>query len=162
MDAHHFFALAESLAKDAAADPAHPNRDAICRSAISRAYYSVFLLAREFVDGLGIETRRVPNPHANIEQALRNSGNLSLHRLASNIRSLAIDRTDADYDLRPGIIEDPSKALTVIESARTAILQLDIIRSGRLTPPLDRTATAEAILKWAKENGKPLWKKSPS
>lgn len=162
MDAHHFFALAESLAKEAKDNPSVPHHDALCRSAISRAYYSVFLLARGFIDELGIETRRIPSPHANIEQALWNSGSLTLLRLANTIRSLAIDRTDADYDLRPGIVDTILKVEAVIESARVAILQLDIIRAGRLTPPLDRDATAAAILKWAKENGKPLRKKASS
>jgi len=162
MDAHHFFALAESLARSAKSTPAIANHDAVCRSAISRAYYAVFLLTREFVDELGIDARHIPNPHANIEQALRNSGSLTLDRLANTLRSLAIDRTDADYDLRSGNVETIAKVEAVIESARVAILQLDIIRAGRLSPPLDREATVAAILKWARENAKPLWKKGSS
>jgi hypothetical protein len=78
MDAHRFLAFAESLAARARDDPSLPNFDAVCRSAISRAYYGVFLLARQFVEELGIETRRIPNPHATLEHALRNSGVLSL------------------------------------------------------------------------------------
>jgi hypothetical protein len=47
----------------------------------------------------------------------------------------------------------------VVAGAKTAILQLDLIRAGRLSPPLDRAAVADAILKWANDNSKPLWKK---
>lgn len=162
MDAHGFFAFAESLAESVKANPSQPNREAVCRSAISRAYYALFLLSRELLDELGFDLRHIPSPHSNLEQALANSGVLSLQRLANALRMLCSARTQADYDLRPGDIESIAKVQDVINNARTAILQLDIIRSGRLTPPLDRAATAEAILKWAKENGKPLWKKSPS
>jgi hypothetical protein len=85
---------------------------------------------------------------------------LSLHRLASALRKLCSARTQADYDLHPGDVESIIQVQDIITDARTAILQLDIIRAGRLSPPLDRAATAEAILKWARENGKPLWRKS--
>lgn len=162
MDAHGFLAFAESLADGVKADPSLPNRDAACRSAISRAYYALFLLAREFLDELGVDVRHIPNPHANLEHAFANSGALSLQRLANVLRKLCSARTQADYDQRAGDIESITRVQDVINDARTAILQLDIIRAGRLTPPLDRAATAEAILKWAKENGKPLWKKASS
>lgn len=162
MDAHGFLAVAESLAESTRTDPSLPNRDAICRSAISRAYYALFLLAREFLGELGIGARHIPNPHANIEHAFANSGVLSLQRIANALRMLCSARTQADYDLRPGDIESITTAQDMLTDARTAILQLDIIRAGRLSPPLDRTATAEAILKWARENAKPLWKKATS
>jgi hypothetical protein len=162
MDAHSFFALAESLASSARETPSRLNFDAVCRSAISRAYYAVFLLAREFVEELGIETRRIPNPHATLQQALRNCGVLSLERLAESLRSLAGYRAEADYDLLSTDVESITRVQDVIESARTAILQLDIIRAGRLIPTLDRAATADAIMKWARENGKPLWRKASS
>ena len=160
MDAHHFFALAEMLAGTAKDEPAYPHRAAACRSAVSRAYYAAFLLARQLLDDLGFDTRRVPNPHATFEQAFSNSGVLTLQRLANALRSLCADRTTADYDLRNAAVESYAKVESVLETARAAIVQLDIIRSGRLSPPLDRTATADAILKWAKENSKPLWKKA--
>jgi hypothetical protein len=162
MDAHEFLALAESLADRVKADPNTPNRNAACRSAISRAYYALFLLAREFLGELGIEARHIPNPHANLEQALGNAGVMSLQRIANALRKLCSARTQADYDLRPGDVESIIKVQDIIDDARTAILQLDIIRAGRLTPPLDRTSTVDAILKWARENGKPLWRKAPS
>jgi uncharacterized protein (UPF0332 family) len=160
MVAHQFLAFAESLADSVKANPSLPNRDAICRSAISRAYYALFLLAREFLDELGVDARRIPNPHANLEQALRNSNVLSLQRLANTLGTLSRIRTEADYDLRSEEVESLARVEVVITDARTAILQLDIIRAGRLSPPLDRAATVEAILKWARENGKPLWKKA--
>jgi uncharacterized protein (UPF0332 family) len=162
MDAHGFLAVAESLAESARSDPSLPNRDAACRSAISRAYYALFLLAREFLDDLGIDARRIPNPHANLEHAFTNSGVLSLQRTANALRMLCSARTRADYDLRPGDIESITTVQDVLKDARSAILQLDIIRAGRLSPPLDRTAAAEAILKWARDNGKPLWRKATS
>jgi hypothetical protein len=160
MDAHSYLAFAESMASSARDNPSLPHFDAVCRSAISRAYYSLFLLARQFVEDLGIETRRIPNPHATLQQALRNSGVLSLDRLADSLRSLSAERAEADYDLGSKSVESIARVQDVVNSARLAILQLDIIRAGRLNPPLDRTATAEAILKWARENSKPLWRKA--
>ena len=160
MDAHGFLAFAESLADSVKTDPSLPNRDAVCRSAISRAYYALFLLAREFLDELGLEVRHIPNPHANLEQALTNSGVLSLRRIANALRKLCSARTQADYDLRPGDVESFTRVQDVLNDARATILHLDIIRAGRLNPPLDKTVAAEAILKWARENGKPLWRKA--
>lgn len=160
MDAHQYLSFAESLAKSAKDDPTQPNFRATCRSAISRAYYALFLLAKEFVDELGIETRRIPNPHATIEQALRNSDVLSLQRIANDLLSLCRHRTSADYEMRNTEVESLPLVQLVIETAQIAILQLDIIRAGRITPPLDRDAVTDAILKWAGENSKPLWRKS--
>jgi uncharacterized protein (UPF0332 family) len=162
MDAHTYLAVAESLASNAQNDPTLPHFDGVCRSAISRAYYAVFLLARELIEELGIDARRIPNPHATLEQAFRNSGVLSLVRLANTLDSLASLRATADYDLRNTDVESLGRVQDVIGSAQAAILQLDIIRAGRLSPPLDRSATADAILKWARDNGKPLWKKASS
>jgi hypothetical protein len=87
---------------------------------------------------------------------------LSLQRLANSLRELAAARTEADYDLRSTDVESIRRVQDVIGSAKAAILQLDIIRAGRLSPPLDREATVAAILKWARENAKPLWKKGPN
>ncbi len=120
----------------------------------------MFLLVRQLLDDLGLDTRRVPNPHATFEQALSNSGVLTLQRLANTLRSLCADRTTADYELRNTAVESDPKVESVLATVEAAILQLDIIRSGRLSPPLDRDATPGAILKWARENSKPLWKKT--
>jgi hypothetical protein len=118
------------------------------------------LLVREFVDGLGIETRLVPNPHVTFEQALKNCKVLSLEKIAEAMSKLRDDRAAADYEMRNTEVETVTKVESVVEVAKATILQLDIIGAGRLTPPLDRNAVAEAILKWAKENEKPLWKKT--
>ncbi|MCI0702824.1 MAG: hypothetical protein L0241_17220 [Planctomycetia bacterium] len=135
MDAHEYLTFAESLAKSAKDNPTLPNFRGVCRSAISRAYYALFLLAREFVDGLGIETRQIPNPHVTLEQALQNSGVFSLERIAETLGRLRSDRTDADYDMRNTDVETIAKVEEVIEAAKFAIVQLDIIRAGKLTPP---------------------------
>ncbi len=160
MDAHQYLALAESLAASAKADPAPSNVLALRRSAISRAYYALFLLAREFVDGLGIETRLVPSAHVTLEQALLNSGVFSLRQIANTIGFLRTERTNADYEMRRTDVETQERVDSVVDSAKAAILQLDLIRAGRLSPPLDRKAVAETILKWASDNGKPLWRKA--
>ena len=160
MDAHQFLALAESLAASAKADPAPSNVLAMRRSAISRAYYALFLVAPEFVDGLGIETRLVPSLHVTLEHGLRNSGVFSRGQIANTIGFLRTERANADYEMRRTDVETPERVDSVVESARAAILQLDLIRAGRLSPPLDRAAVAAAILKWAGDNGKPLWRKA--
>jgi uncharacterized protein (UPF0332 family) len=160
MDAHQFLTLAESLAARAEADPDQPDFEALCRTVIGRAYYGTFLLVRELLDSLGLETRRVPNPHATFEQALRNSGVFTLRLIATDLSELCSYRTKADYEPWNAEVETIEKVRDVLNRARTAILQLDIIRAGRLSPPLDRAAVADAILTWARESSKPLWRKA--
>lgn len=160
MDAHQYLTFAESLARSVKDDPAQPNAQATCRSAISRAYYALFLLTREFVESLGIEARRVPSSHVTLEQALQNSGVLTLERIGEAIGALRSARTDADYDMRKTEVETLARVEYVLDAAKAAILQLDLIRAGRFSPPLDRDAVAATILKWASDNGKPLWRKS--
>lgn len=160
MDAHQFLSLAEALAARAEADPDQPDFEALCRTIIGRAYYGVFLLTREFLDSLGIETRRVPNPHATFENALRNSGVLTLQRIAMELIELCSYRTKADYEPWNAEVETIEKVRAVLDSARKARTMLDIIRAGKLSPPLDRAAVADAILAWARENSKPLWRKA--
>ncbi len=159
MDAHQFLAVAGDLVESVRSDPAQPNAGAMCRTAVGRAYYALFLLAREFVSDLDIETRSVPSIHALLEQALRNSGVLSLARIGNALGELRDQRTDADYEMRDTTVETVENAGDVLDDAKAAILQLDLIRAGRLSPPLDRTTVVEAILKWASDNSKPLWRK---
>lgn len=160
MDAHQFLAVADELVASVRANPAQPNARAVCRTAVGRAYYALFLLARAFVDDLGFETRSVPSIHALLEQAQRNSGVFSLVRIANTLADLREQRTDAGYDMRNTTVETVGTATDVLDDARAAILQLDLIRAGRLSPPLDREAVADAILKWAAGAQKPLWKRT--
>jgi|GEM_PF-1639348 len=158
MDARQFLTLAETLASSAEADPDQPDFEALCRTIIGRAYYGTFLLAREFLDSLGLETRRVPNPHATFEQALRNSGVFTLRRIATDLSGLCSERTKAAYEQWNAEVETIEKVREVLTLARAVRTQLDIIRAGKLSPPLDRAAVADAILAWARENSKPLWR----
>lgn len=160
MDAHQFLAVAEDFVASVRNDPTRPNARATCRTAIGRAYYALFLLAREYVSDLGIETRSVPSIHVLLEQALRNSGVRSLARIGNALGELRDLRTNADYEMRNESVETIETAEDVYNRARAAILQLDLIRAGRLSPPLDRDVVAGAILKWAGENSKPLWRKT--
>lgn len=160
MDAHQFLALAEDLVASVRSNPDQPNARALCRTAVGRAYYALFLLARELVSDVGIDMRSIPSVHVTLAEALQYSGVLSLTRISEALNVLRSQRTDADYEMRNGKVETLENAEDVYNRARLAVLQLDLIRAGRLSPPLDRGAVADAILKWAKENGKPLWKRT--
>jgi len=81
MDAHQFLAVAEELVANARKDSTQVNVRAICRTAVGRAYYALFLLAREFVNGLGVETRSVPSIHVTLAESLQHIGVLSLMRI---------------------------------------------------------------------------------
>jgi uncharacterized protein (UPF0332 family) len=123
MDAHQFLAVAEELVASARNDPTQPNARAICRTAIGRAYYALFLLAREFVSGLGFETRSVPSIHVTLAESLQHSDVLSLKRIGETLDALRAQRTDADYEMRNTAVETVANAEGVVANLIVSSLQ---------------------------------------
>jgi hypothetical protein len=89
-DPRDFLALARRLAW-------HSTDQASLRSAVSRAYYSVFLLARGKV---GVTTRE--RPHKAVIDALKKLD----YSLGTKLAALRRLRTIADYDIMPRCVRD--------------------------------------------------------
>ena len=69
------------------------------RSAVSRAYYAAFHVAREFLGDLGFETPRADQAHAYLWRRLGNCGHVPLALAGSRLNQLRGERNRADYDL---------------------------------------------------------------
>lgn len=91
MNPEEFLVVAEQLAKQ----PSEASK----RSAISRAYYGVFHLARELIESCGVKVARSAEGHAIVMRCLQNCGLEKLARAGSMLDSLRSIRNKADYDL---------------------------------------------------------------
>jgi uncharacterized protein (UPF0332 family) len=71
-----------------------------CRTAISRAYYAAFHVARQLLEELGFRVPRADRAHAYLTMRLNNRGHAQVQYAASDLHSLRSLRNQADYDLQ--------------------------------------------------------------
>jgi len=90
---------------------------ASCRTAVGRAYYGGFHLAKAFLEGLGIKSPRNANTHVYIQHCLLNSGNPELATAGLVLNNLHSDRIKADYDLSSSPVESAPVARASVERA---------------------------------------------
>ena len=91
MDPKDFLRVANDLAKsDEAAE---------LRSAVSRAYYAAFHVARKLLVDMGFEISKGSGAHGDICNYLGNAGNPTVEHAGSNIGDLKGWRNQADYEL---------------------------------------------------------------
>jgi uncharacterized protein (UPF0332 family) len=91
MTGDDFYALAVQLSMG--------STPAEMRSAISRAYYSAYHNAVEFLESVGIALPNGPECHVKVRQILDQSGDKRLTEATSKLLNLRRNRNDADYDL---------------------------------------------------------------
>lgn len=70
------------------------------RTAISRAYYAAFHIARQLLEELGFRVPWADRAHAYLTMRLNNCGDAQVQRAASELHSLRSLRNQADYDLQ--------------------------------------------------------------
>lgn len=119
MDAIDFISLAGKLV----AANAH---DAACRTAVSRAYYGVFHLAKDFLTELGFPPPRTANVHVFVQHCLMGSGQSIACTAASLLSDLHAARNRADYQLSNHTIGKQPVAMLCLETAheiRTSLLK---------------------------------------
>lgn len=114
MNGSDFLPLATRLAA-AASEPEW-------RTAISRAYYAAFHVARQLLEELGFRVPRADRAHAYLTMRLNNCGDVSVQHAASNLHSLRSLRNQADYDLQRPI--RPSVAVAQAQIAQQIIQAL--------------------------------------
>jgi uncharacterized protein (UPF0332 family) len=91
-----YYILAGQL-KQQAADS--PQQEAYLRSAISRAYYASFCLARNYLrDSLGRKSTGTLDDHEFVKNQFRNLPGQDNQAIAENLRRLRAYRNQADYD----------------------------------------------------------------
>lgn len=91
MDPKDFLRVANDLAEsDEAAE---------LRSAVSRAYYAAFHVARKLLVDMGFEIAKGPAAHGDICKYLGNAANSTVVHAGSNIGDLRGWRNQADYEI---------------------------------------------------------------
>ena len=90
MDARDYFRLAETLVTGSS--------EAEWRSAVSRAYYAAFHLARRLLLSCGFEVPRADRAHAYLWRRIANCGDLNLVNEGNQLNTLRGERNHADYD----------------------------------------------------------------
>ena len=119
MDPRLFLETAESLLSS--------DHEADCRSAVSRAYYSSFLVARDLVEV--ITNQRLTNfdTHKSVRDSLKNSSTPQGRTLSIKLAALHSKRKVSDYELGTSVnYEDADNA---IGQAEEIIKLLDTVLS---------------------------------
>jgi uncharacterized protein (UPF0332 family) len=98
MNPNEFLATADRLAQG--------GTEGDWRSAISRAYYSVFHEFRSFFLTQGLDLGRGGQCHFNLYAGLFNCGIPSVAPLGSRVDDLRVNRVTADYDLAGTILSE--------------------------------------------------------
>jgi uncharacterized protein (UPF0332 family) len=136
MNGDAFFLLASQWVSPDKSSVSEP----LCRSAVSRAYYGVFHIARSLLNQMGFMFKN-ENEHDRIPQDLMNCGDDDAFEAGRLLGDLRSERNSADYD-----IEDPQYGK--LEYARMQVATaLDI--KGILSA-LSREPKREAVRKGIK------------
>lgn len=115
MDFRHYLALAATLAAG--------TTEAEWRSAVSRAYYATFHVARELLLSLGFRVPRGERAHGYLWLRLANAGVVHVRGAGNRLNDLRRQRNRCDYDAYPAWIQ--VMALNEIQTAQDIIQALD-------------------------------------
>jgi len=96
------------------------------RTAVSRAYYAAFHVARRLFSDLNFVVPRADRAHRYLVFRLSNSGILSVEQIGRDLETLRRLRNQADYDEAPTLQQ--MKATTAVQLATAIILTLDAAR----------------------------------
>jgi uncharacterized protein (UPF0332 family) len=117
MDGHDFLEVAWSLLEG--------HREAEWRSAVSRAYYAAFHIARQFLTQCGFVVPRVDRPHAYLWLRLSNSGHPDVRNAGAKLTFLRQKRNHADYDI--GRPLEQMNAIDRVQIAAEVVELLDAV-----------------------------------
>ncbi len=109
-----FLPLASSLAAG--------TTEAEWRTAVSRAYYAAFHVARELLESFGFRVPRSDRAHAHVWLRLGNCGDPVVQAAAGDFQGLRSDRNLADYDLNRPVA--PALATASVGTATRVIQRL--------------------------------------
>jgi uncharacterized protein (UPF0332 family) len=110
------------------------------RTAVSRAYYAAFHVARVLFEDLGFAVPRGEQAHGYLWLRLHNCGNLVLQQAGANLQALRRQRNRADYDFQ--FQQLSSAAVPQVRLADNIIRGLD---SALVEPIRSQIATAMRI-----------------
>jgi uncharacterized protein (UPF0332 family) len=136
MNWREFLALAGRLATEAA--------EADWRSALSRAYYAAFHVARRLLADLNFTVPRADRAHQYLIFRLSNCGEPAVEQAGRDLETLRRLRNRADYDEAPPCTQP--QAVAAVRRAEDVIRQLD---SARSDPP--RTRIRDAMIVYERD-----------
>jgi uncharacterized protein (UPF0332 family) len=119
MDGTAFIALAGKLAAVPAADEAN------YRTAVGRAYFGAFHLARTFLVELGFKPVANANIHAFVRHYLQGSNHADASLAAAQLADLQAARNRADYDLGDAHVGTRGFAMVNVERAHRVVSALE-------------------------------------
>jgi uncharacterized protein (UPF0332 family) len=104
--------------------------EARLRTAVSRAYYAAFHVARSYLADAGIAIPSSEHVHKKLAMALANAGHPALTEASRHVSNLRADRNEADYDLDSTMWSARSAALLRIDSAKRVVELIHDYRTG--------------------------------
>ncbi len=93
------------------------------RSAISRAYYAAFHIARELLSNLGFRVPQAERSHGYLWLRLANAGAADVRVAGNRLNALRRQRNRADYDSHPSLSQ--VTAANEVKNAEDIIQALD-------------------------------------
>jgi uncharacterized protein (UPF0332 family) len=136
MNWRDFLALAARLAAEAT--------EADWRTAVSRAYYAAFHVARTLLSDLRFTVPRADRAHQYLVFRLSNSGEASVEQAGRDLETLRRLRNRADYDETPAVTQPQASAAAQV--AQGVIQALD---NARQQPA--RTQIADAMMVYERD-----------
>jgi uncharacterized protein (UPF0332 family) len=131
MNAREFLSVAQQLSLG--------TTEASWRSAVSRAYYAAFHVAKELLEDLGFTVPRADRAHSYLWLRLANCGDTIVQQAGSDLNDLRRDRNWADYDLVRPIM----RQVVVQDQLPLAAWIIQALDSARMEPT--RTAITDAM-----------------
>jgi uncharacterized protein (UPF0332 family) len=118
-----YISLAEELLK---LSQKRTLEEACFRSAISRSYYGVFCIARNFLKKKGISIPPI-DTHKFVREQYMNSSNFIERKIGENLKRLWSDRKNSDYEDSADI--NITKAMAAINLSKRVLESLRKIRA---------------------------------
>lgn len=132
MDPLEFISLALRLARS--------GREADRRTAVGRAYYGAFHIARHFLLDCGINFSPKETfgaeIHRKVQYCFMESGNLDASQVGSRLFTLRNQRNAADYDLDSTSFKDAASTFRMVRFAPEIV---DVLQRCRLDPDFQET-----------------------
>ena len=123
MNGRDFLRLARQLAAG--------RTEAEWRTAIGRAYYAAFHVARQLLEDLKFRVPHADRAHKYLALRLSNAGDPAIQLAGSDLDQLRSERNHADYDLRMPLAR--AVAATRIQLAEKIIRVLDALDAATRT-----------------------------
>jgi uncharacterized protein (UPF0332 family) len=104
------------------------------RSAVSRAYYAVFHVARELFVDAGIGLPHTAEAHRKIQFCLMECGEDDARQAGGDLENLRVHRNAADYDLSQRRFRDNITVQSLVALAQRVITALEALRTESVWP----------------------------